>query len=225
MELDTWTPHFKKYFSMIISAPRWSGKSYLLKHLLNEYLIKDYDLICVMTNQHGIDYYGEFIPGELLFVGFHEDVITKIKEIQHSLIRKGGKMLDILIIFDDVIGGTGKKNVRNADAITQIFANGRHDNISIIFIIQDITFLNTKNRGNCDLFVSFYEKSNRAKEFVIDSYMSGLIDEDDLGKVSEKTFLKKIMRNTCQNYQCIVIDYLNQNSNNFKEIIYKYKAP
>ena len=138
-------------------------------------------------------------------------------------------MMRVLLILDDIVG----KDSKNSDEILQLFANGRHQNISVIILIQDMTFMPTTIRSNTDLFFTFYNKDNRSKEFVINGFMSGLIDEDDLPtkteksdtKISEMKFLKKLIKDTCQNHQCIVVDYLKNNQNDFREIVYKYKAP
>lgn len=220
MELQTWEPSFQdnKHFAMIISSARRSGKSYLVRHLYTDKWDGLYDLVVVMTTDVNRDYYSEFIPGTLIFSDYQSDKISDLVQIQNELLIEKGRMLDVLIILDDIVG----KDVKASEDMLKLFCTGRHNNLAIVLIIQDLTLCKTVLRDNCDYFICFKQKSARSRELITDQFLCGIYDEDEIndGK-SEKTFIKKIMKDTCVKYQAIVVDYINGD----ETLLLKYRAP
>lgn len=220
MDINEWVPEFKdKYFSLIMASPRRSGKSSLMKDLIiNNDLINDYEIFVVFTNnEQSRDFYSEFIPGDLIFSDFNEDILENVKGLQQELYENGDKMKDILIIFDDCIG----HKVKNNEKIIDFFCTGRHLNIAICMIVQDITLLKTICRDNTDIFIFFRQKSLRAKTHIIDNYMIEAIDEDEYPNPRKE--LKTLISSICRDHQCIIIDNLNEGET-FNTTIFKYKA-
>jgi len=222
-QIKDFEPDFEKnkFFSMVISSPRRSGKSHLVKYLFKNYLEDQYDVYVIFTTEQNSEYYSEFVAGDLIFSSYDESKIDKIKEMQANSLHQKNKMLKILIIFDDIVG---RGRIKNNDQILQLFLNGRHQNISIIYITQDIYLLQPAIRGNLDYFITFRTRTARDRDYVIDNFMYLDDDDYDTSKYSEKKYSKLILNHFLIDYQCLIWNF-NIQSNQLADILFKFRAP
>lgn len=220
-ELLDWVPNFEKnrHFSAIIAGSRRSGKSYFLKWLYLNYLKRNYQIVCVMSNSTAtLDEYSEFIPGKLFFDHYDADVVDKLLKLNSTM--KVGKSVNILLILDDCC--SNKMTYDNT--ITQCFTRGRHSKLSVIVASQTINFgLNTTIRENLDYAFLFRAKSGNKKSYIINNFLTGLHD-NNLNSKQEFSLMLKLLNKICINHGLIVIDY-GKESNNFAEFVNKFKCP
>lgn len=223
VELDEWNPQetlCNKFFSMIISGSRREGKSYMIKHIYETCNFgQEYDFVAVFSeNTDNIDFYSEFVHGSLFFDHYDTDVIDRIKQLNEAFELKGIQK-KFLLIMDDCMG-----NSKNEENFKKLYAQGRHMNISIIFSIQKATLIDTTARNNSDVVMICRSKSAMEKTSIIDNFMKGTAEEEDMKGMKEDKFHRKLMKDYCKDYQFLVLDYMNSSSNEFTDIVKKYKA-
>lgn len=213
-----------KYFSMICFASRKSGKSELIKFIYETLdLGEEYDHVAVFSNSdESLDFYSEFVHGELFIKNFDEARIQSIINESERL-ESDGKKRKFLVIFDDVIGGNIKYSIKTAE----LYAIGRHYGISCIWITQQVTLLNTTVRNNSDIILIGASKGAREKESIYNNFLDGLADDADLesrGYTNSKKFYYGLLKYNTAQYHFIVIDYLTNKSNSFEDLTYRIKA-
>jgi hypothetical protein len=206
-------------FSASICSKRNSGKSFLVRNLVYELAKqKKVNQVIVMSNTSGMslnkDY--DYMPSKLLTT-FKESTITKLLEVQAKDVKRG-KIREVLLIMDDVIGETKDKSGEGSRMIRSLYANSRHYHISVILLSQianrlltpaikensDYLFFSRINRRGlesiwesiCNIdkkdFIAFAEKSNKDYSFILyDNTTQSNKPEDFLFivKAEEKKFL------------------------------------
>lgn len=213
-----------KFFSLICFASRKSGKSELIKFIYEMLdLGHEYDHVAVFSNSdESLDFYSEFVHGELFIKNFDEARIQSIiNESEH--LESDGRKKKFLVIFDDVIGGNIKYSVK----VAELYAIGRHYGISCIWITQQVTLLNTTVRNNSDIILIGASKGAREKQSIVDNFLDGLADDTDMEKygfTSAKKFYYSLLRYNTAEYHFIVIDYLSNRSNSFDDLVFRIKA-
>lgn len=180
MDLPEWQPSFPndEHFAMTIIAPRRTGKSYFIRHIFNEQdFNRKFDLHVVfsqsLSNQISVDFYADFVPGSYMFddATVIPEVMKRLFDLQKETMRKTGKYLSILIIFDDMLSVKQKYS----DEILQVYIRGRNIGMSIIMTSQTPALLSKDWRTNSDYVVLFFDKDvgNRTKNignFILSLY-------------------------------------------------------
>lgn len=221
--LKTWKPSFKKGvpFSMILCGSRRSGKSYFIRSMWSKHWRKCFDVVIIFSNSlTANDFYAEFIPGELQFNEYKPEVLEAVFTEAEKKPWFNKKPINYLVLFDDCVSVRQKYD----DSILQSFTRGRHSNVSVIFATQTATLVDSNWRENVDYMVIFKQKTGQKKEHVRDSFLMGLIEEDQLNGRKERDFLIELMRRECVNHKAIVIDYLNE-EDDFYKYVFSFKAP
>lgn len=213
-----------KFFSLICFAPRHSGKSELIKYLYEQCDFgEEYDHVIVISeSMETIDHYSNFVHGNLFFNKFESSILTNLIKESESL-ETSGKPKKFLLIIDDTIGN----NVKNSQTIMQIYAIGRHYRISCILICQKLTLINTTVRNNSDLI--FIGRMNNAAEktSVRENLLEGIAEENEINEfeyTSGKSFYNAMIKENTQDYNFIVLDYLDQNRIDFKDVTFSFRA-
>jgi 2-hydroxy-3-keto-5-methylthiopentenyl-1-phosphate phosphatase len=124
-------------FSSIVVSKRNSGKSFLVRDLVyNMSKQQRIHQVIVMSNTSGLnlnkDY--DFIDKKFLTT-FAQEKIERLMKIQAKAI-KAGKIREVLLVLDDVIGGDGTKKAEGNRLIRSLYANGRHYHISVVLLSQ-----------------------------------------------------------------------------------------
>lgn len=205
-------------FSMSVCSKRNSGKSFLVRNIVYELAKqKKINQVIVMSNTSGLslnkDY--DYMPKKLL-TPYKEATITKLLELQAKDVKRG-KIREVLLILDDVIGETKDKSAEGSRMIRSLYANSRHYHISVILLSQianriltpaikensDYLYFSRINRRGLESiwesitnmdkkdFIAFAEKNNKNYSFILyDNTAQSNIPEDFLFvvKADEKKF-------------------------------------
>lgn len=210
-----------KNFSCVISASRRSGKSELIKHIINENDFNNlFDYIVIFCSTYDtMEEYQNIIKGDLFFYEYNENVIDNLILLSEKY-KKKNKEKSFLIIFDDMITDVNKLNKN----IISLFTKGRHYNISIIFSTQKLSSLSTSIRNNCDFFIFGLNKNNKEVFFIIDEYLLGLANEEERKNIDDKIFYRELVNKYTIDYNFIILDYTNNKTNDFLKTCYYYKS-
>jgi hypothetical protein len=213
-ELSKWKPVFKKgdYFSMVITASRNSGKTYLIKHLLDKYLIKQYDIIIFVSDSPDTVEEFEHITKAIFLTSMNFSIINKISNAN----KEREEPLRTLLIYDDKIGNETKYD----DNLMQLFTRGRHLNLSIIFASQAKKLMDNSWLNNSDYIVLLKQNSAQQKRVILENVLMGTIDMED--EKEEKLLLKRVMaRYMAEKGDAIVINNKDRTNDN----LFYYRAP
>lgn len=210
-KINTWKPEFpiregKICFSNIVIASRDTGKTYLVAYLYRIFLKKyknatkynenKIDLTIVFTTEQNRKHYSKLTDDPLNIYTSANDLekINKLKKIQEKLKKQFGFQINVLIIFDDFISNKIKYN----NEILQLFAQGRHWGLSVIFITQSATLVSNDWRNNSDITFVLNQTSEQSRMYIIEnimpSYEKREFDENDK-RGAQKKRLSKIYGN------------------------------
>lgn len=200
-------------FSSIVVSKRNSGKSFLVKDLCyNLSTQKRIHQIIVMSNTSGLalnkDY--DFVDKKFLTT-FAQEKIERLMKLQTKAI-KAGKIREILLVLDDVIGGDGTKKAEGNRLIRSLYANGRHFHISVILLSQIANrLLEPPLRENSD-YIFFSRLGMRGLETLWES----------IPVIKKKEFIRFASTHN-KDYTFILYDNMTQ-SNDPMDFLYLVKA-
>ncbi len=207
-------------------AKRGSGKSYLLKYLVKELDHRfHYNEVYLFSKTADLQE-GQFsyVPKKNIFKEYDEQKIFDIMQENEKIkkkYKKEGNHKNVLIIFDDMIN---ERSVTNSKMLNEIATRGRHSNISLILLSQDLSSragFSPTIRKNVDLYISFdiYDRSTR--ELCSDCYLSKF--DPMVGKL----LLNKIT--ISEPYMACFVLSRNKDTafqpKRYSDYVFKYKAP
>lgn len=204
---------------MVISAPRKSGKSYLIKTMLNHGLKNSFDHIIIIcpSLDFNSDYddfrkYDHFFFKAKVQQNYIDDLFRDMAEAQKEVMRKqrqGNKkssynedevrMPSMLIIFDDCID-SGVFNFRGG--VDKIAERGRHINLSCIISSQRISAISRSIRINSDYFLIFVPYAAREMEQFVEQFVF---------KDHRKNMVTKLLDIFSTPYEFLLLDNLEKN--------------
>lgn len=196
-------------FSMLIAGMRRTGKTKLLEHLYTNGDLGQFHIIMVFSkNPHNLDVYSEFLPTKLLFVGYDQTKIDHLKKKQEE-----NPELRSLVIFDDCID---RKKLKNEEGIADMFSMGRHHNISIVYVTQDMISIGTTARKNLDYLILFKQGYGTELELLYKNYFMQNIP----CKFKDFTYFcnEKLV-----DHHCLVMNIV-EDSNRVEDKFYLYRA-
>lgn len=210
MKLEKWTPNFEKNqnFSMALVASRRSGKTTLLKYIVNNYLKDLFDEVILITSSLNNNIYIDF--DAIKICEFDNDIINSIISLQQEDSSK-----KILIILDDAVGN----KIKFSSGILKLFCISRNLNISIIYSVQSATLLLPDHKENLDYLIIMKVKTLPKIKHIIDTFLMGNLESETIKTNKEEfNFWHNLIKNKCQNYKSIIVNYLDDK-------ILEYKIP
>lgn len=200
--------NLKTPFVMYISAPRGSGKTFLLINLMihNQLYKKEFEKVYLFCPSAQLDPKYDLLnlPNDQIF---EEYTPEKLQEI----VDNNGD-LKTCIILDDCIAETGFKSNKNNDILNTLAIRGRHLGISLIICTQKTTGASTIIRSQCDgLFVFKPRSLTETKAIYGDNCINNL---------SFNEFKDLLNDTTKEQYSFMYINYQKNKvyNKNFEEI-------
>jgi hypothetical protein len=187
-------------FVMYLSAPRGSGKTYLLLNLLildsfyNDIFDKIY-FVCPSFHQDP-KYSILDLPNSQIMTEFNEkkiETIIKNKSDDHQY----------LFVFDDCITSSGFKKNTNDQILNTIAVNGRHMGVSMIIASQKTSGSSSFVRSQADGVYIWKPRSRNEIE--------ALYEDNSIGTLSKKDFIGLLDHCTKEKYSHMFINYQNGN--------------
>ena len=158
----------------IFCAKRNSGKSVLLKHLVE--LEKDqFDKIFVICPTESINrFYKDIVDERHIFDSYSEawtdKLIDKLTEANKDTPKD--ELKKVLLIFDDILSDI---DFHQSPAMKKIFTRGRHIGLSVVATAQYLYQLPPICRCNSD-FVLVGSMNNQSKNLLCDEFLAGSLD-------------------------------------------------
>ena len=195
-------------------AKRNSGKSCLLKYLVEAERYKFNKIFVICPTEKINRFYNDIVEDDCIFDNYNEKwvnkIIDKMTEINSNKPTKERK--NILLILDDVVCD---HNFHQSPSLKKLFVRGRHINIAIILTFQYLNLIPPVARNNLDcLFVGQMNKQS------IDLLVSEFIS----GDISKEQFVQ--MYNRCtKDYNFLVINNNSVKDDDLNSIYGMIKAP
>ena len=208
--------------SMLVDGIRNSGKSYLMEKIL-PMLIKKNNVqktILISGTAKIQDSYrfvkknDKYEPQDL------SDVIEKLIGIQLRKAKSGQKPPRIMLILDDVVATTSRgKKIRYNKNLEFLYIGGRHYNIDIITLVQNLLAVPPSIRQNSDILVVFKTPNLLKQKFIIDNFISGTVGDR---KESRELLMKQIFD---EPFKALVINlHAIQKSFSIYDYVFYFKA-
>jgi hypothetical protein len=162
-------------------AKRCSGKSILLKHLVNAEKHKFARVFVICPTEKINRFYSDIVNDECIYDTYEEKfvdkLINKMTEINANKPNKERK--NVLLILDDVVSD---HNFHQSPTLKKLFVRGRHINIAIILTFQYLNLIPPVARNNLDtLFVG--QMNKQSIDLLVSEFISGEITKEDFIKM------------------------------------------
>ncbi|MHA1522136.1 MAG: ATPase/DNA packaging protein [Promethearchaeota archaeon] len=195
IRLEQWDPvgdfDDGKPFAMCVSATRNSGKSYLIRHLYKDVWMRKrmFDTTIVFSQTLANDFYADFVNSKLMYESYQPEVLKKTFAEARKMI-KYGKVWNVLIILDDCISAKDKYDKQ----LTSIFTQGRHINISIVYITQKLSYTSTTWINNCNYILILRNVSRGEKRYIAEKILVDPLSHRYDIKVRESAIVNACMK-------------------------------
>ena len=196
--------------SLVILAKRNSGKSYLMKNLL-QYSVKINEfqkIYCISPTEKINKFYSDIIPENCIFDNYSEEwvlsLIEKMSKINEGKTQQSQSPINCLLILDDC---TSDVNMHQAKGIKMLYTRGRHSFIAICVISQNLKSVSPSIRNNSDYILTGQLNASNIEQ-LCESYRCPII--------SKKDFIT-LYKNSTADYNFFVINN-NSVSNNVDDI-------
>jgi hypothetical protein len=195
-------------------AKRNSGKSVLLKHLVQSELHKFHKCFVICPTENINRFYKDIVSEENVFDSYDErwtnKLIDKMTEINSNKPAKDRK--HILLILDDCVSDT---NFHQSPTIKKLFLRGRHINISLLITTQYIYLISPSMRNNLD-YIFCGQMNKQSIDLLCSEFLSGDIDKNE--------FIKMFNRCT-KDYNFLVINNNSVKDDDLNSVYGCIKAP
>lgn len=208
--------------SILVDGIRNSGKTYMMERIIPKLIKKNnVSKIILISGTGKIQDNFKFVkdkdryePGQL------SDVILKLLTIQKRKKESGKNTPRIMLILDDVVGTTsGGKSIRFNKELEFLYIGGRHYNIDIITLVQNLLAVPPSIRSNTDVLVIFKTPSWNKIKFIIESFISGTVGNR---KESRELIMEKIFN---EPFKALVVNlHRIQQSNSIFDYVFFFKA-
>lgn len=203
-----------QHYSIALAAPRRSGKTYLLKHLWPLFK-KQFDIRVFFSHSIQAPIYKFLKTDE--FCASYDDYVPDVLKDLETFQKKTDNSLSFLVCMDDCIG---EKDIKGSNDLIQLFTRGRNKGHSVIFSMQDSVFLNKSARSNVD-YLFLFRPRGEMYDTIPDRFLNQVIEipgEHSTKKSDAKKYTKEFLTYHTENYNILVVDYINGQ-------LYSYKVP
>lgn len=211
---------FVDYPAIIMIAKRGSGKSWVVRAILNHFREIPVGLVISPTDKMSC-FYGSFFPESYIFYNYNSEIIERVLARQEAIIEKNnvkmrmGKRIDTraVVVMDDCLSQKGSW-VKD-QPIQELLYNGRHYHIMYILTMQYPLGITPELRSNFDYIFLLAEDFQSNIKRMYDHYAGMFPTFNDFRQVFSKL---------TSDFGSMVIVNRGARSNLFEKI-YSYKAP
>jgi hypothetical protein len=191
----------------LMVAKRGSGKSVLAKDIM--YYKRNIPWGVVMSGtEDGNSFYSGFVPDIFVYSDFDRPALERLVNRQRKLVKQG--IADpCFVIMDDL---AFDKKFLNDKLIRQLFMNGRHWNVFVLFCVQYLMDIPPSLRAQIDYVFTLKENLYREKLWKNFFRMFPSFD-----------MFNAVMDEVTQDFGCLVLDNTG-NSSKVSDVVYHYKA-
>lgn len=163
LKIRKWDPQTVKPASTILLVGRrGTGKSTVLRDLAWNFAQRDIiDLAIGMSpTEESSESLSSFLPKTLIFDEYREDKIAALMASQKAAWKRGHGP-HVLLFLDDC---AYDKTVFKSKTMRELFMNGRHRRIGLIFAMQYVMDMPPDIRSNCDVVIAARDPIHSSRE-------------------------------------------------------------
>ena len=185
---DKYNPILEKPVTMIILAPRGSGKSVFLGEILHQNRNFFTDVWVFAGSNAVFNDYVNKVPASRLTMGYSEekikDIMKQSTEITGALLQIGkADTYNVAVVLDDL---GFDKNIFRSKPHLELWMNSRHFRVSIFLAIQFITSVPPSIRAQADIVVSLKESIKANQKRLHEFFFGVFTNFSDFQKVLSK---------------------------------------
>ena len=154
-------------------AKRNSGKTCLLKYLVNEEKDKFHKIFVISPTEEINHYYtkNKITEPQYVYNHYNERFIERLmdKMRKENENKSPEEMTKVLLVLDDCLGSV---NFHNNDSLKKLYATSRHFGISLAVVLQYLHAITPLERNNTD-FILCSTMNNNSLEILMDEFLSG----------------------------------------------------
>lgn len=199
--LDEWdmAKYEKSARLIIVLGKRNTGKTvWALNFVYAQRHIYPVGIIITKTAFNG--FWRQFAPHHLVVSEFSPALIERISKMQEARVLQQGANSRFLILIDDMASDVV---MRYSEVLTTMAYNGRHYNLDIVFLTQDVVKATTAMRRNADVFAMLTVTGQLSLDHVYKEF--GSIDFADY-----KHFQQCMLKHT-EDFGVFIIDNMDPN--------------
>lgn len=219
------------YLRMAIVGPSDTGKSYLFKELSKKVLIAHYDLVVVFCGSDDTRReYSQLFNTPLAYSEFDPNIIQTLKAKQRQPNPNKPPVntppISILIVYDDF----ANRGTRYSKEIFDLAISGRHDCISFVMILHDLTCLDRVVRDNLTHMIITRQTATIVYDTVAEQYlmMSFIERYSEKSRSQLMNIITSILHSNTGNYRMIILDIIAMKKNanpKLEDFLRTIKAP
>ena len=181
--------------TVLLVGKRGTGKSTLLKDLMFN-MASHFDFgIAMSPTEESTQMFSSVIPESLTFSEFNEKAVGRMLAYQKRHIKRaGGKHRNMFIIMDDC--AFDAKSLKNK-FMREVFMNGRHRKIFLVFAVQYMMDVPSCLRGQIDYVFAMRDNIIDQREKLWKYFCGMFTDYKDFSAV---------MDSCTQGYNCLTIN-------------------
>lgn len=168
---------WKENFMCIVSSPRRSGKTWLVDWLFSCFAPQRFAAVYCISPTSLLQGAFAFLPDQFHIMPTKETFASDVQRIidfQRTRKEKGKELSQVCLILDDCCSSSsrGYGVGKISEVLENIASRGRHFGISVILLSQRIYSISPSIRSNADIMISFYPRTQKAREHLITQYLS-----------------------------------------------------
>lgn len=215
LKIRKWDPQtIKPASTTLLVGRRGTGKSTILRDLAWQFAQRQcIDLVVGMSpTEESSESLGSFIPRTLIYNEYREDVLQKLMDSQRRAWRRGHGP-NVLLFLDDC---GFDKSVFKSKIVRELFLNGRHRRIGLVFALQYCLDIPPDIRSNIDIVIAARDPIHSSREKLWKNFFGVFRDYQEFSLTFD----------TCTNNFETLVMHNNQGcpTNNIEDTVYWYKA-
>ena len=166
-------------------AKRNSGKSVLLKYLVDQKKSKFEKIYVICPTESVNNFYSSLVEKNCIFDSWNEEWAESLiqKMTTQNANKKKEEKKNILLILDDVMSDT---NFAQSPALKKLYTRGRHINIGVIATCQYLYNLPPICRSNADWCI-VGQMNRQSIQLLAEEYLSGDLEKNDFVKLYNRS--------------------------------------
>ena len=213
----------KRPVSILVDGIRNSGKTYMMERVIPMLVEKNkISKVILISGTGKIQNNFKFVKkSDRYEPSAMSDVISKLLSIQKRKAKESKKKPPrVMLILDDVVATTSNgKRLRYNKELEFLYIGGRHYNIDVITLVQNLLAVPPSIRSNSDILVMFKTPNLNKQKFIIENFISGTVGDKN---ESRRILMEEVFD---EPFKSLIVNLHNiQKSKTIYDYVYYFKA-
>lgn len=191
---------------------RKSGKTILMRDFLYHKRNVFKKVVVMTSNEDTVSDFANHVPELFIHKGFDSNLLERIKNKQEFDVKRG-VCKPLLIILDDL--GFAAKSIQNCPIVKELFMNGRHFNICLLFSMQYCKSFEPDLRSQIDYVCIGWEKNPQNRVRIFEAFNNIFETRREFDHV---------FKSITENFTFMVLNNESASSDKVSDNVFWYKA-